>query len=189
MRNNTNSADNRTAIIEVKQTLTPTIKFPTIPTRTVQIIKKGGDLDVSTHPVTPQRNGTSEQTQRTGRLPKQTTGRAKSSPTEKVSTQLRWQCSSCSPNFQLKTPHFHSGAACDRPETTKTQKLPPIPEVTDLSPLNNINNGSPKIYIHQNSKMTVGSQTSPPKLTQPLNYVVATEQAPRIQTERTSTVP
>ena len=58
-----------------KQTLTPTIKFQTIPKRTIQIIKATEDLDLSSHPVrpvveptTPQRNATLEQTQRTDRL-------------------------------------------------------------------------------------------------------------------------
>ena len=33
------------------------------------------------------------------------------------------------PNFTLETPRLHSGAACDRQETTETPKTPPIPEV------------------------------------------------------------
>ena len=56
----------------VKQILTPTKKFITIATKTIQIIKKTEDLDLSTHPVRPvekltipQRNVTLEQTQRT----------------------------------------------------------------------------------------------------------------------------
>ena len=61
--------------VTVKHTLTPTKKFPTIPTQTIQIIKTTEDLDLSTHLVrpvvkltTPQRNVTSEQTQWTDRL-------------------------------------------------------------------------------------------------------------------------
>ena len=52
-----------------KQTLTPTIKFRTIPKRTIRIIREKEDLDLSSHPVrpvveltTPQRNVTLEQT-------------------------------------------------------------------------------------------------------------------------------
>ena len=43
--------------------------------------------------------------------------------------QIRHECWSCSPNFKLKTSPLHSGAAYDRPETTKAPKVPPIPEV------------------------------------------------------------
>ena len=57
----------------LKQTLTPTVKFPTIPTQTIQIIKKTEDLSTQLvrHVVkltTPQRNVTLEQTQLTDRL-------------------------------------------------------------------------------------------------------------------------
>ena len=67
-RNNTNSANNNTTLrVVVKQTLTQTMNFLTIPTQAVKIIKKTEDLDLSTHPVrpvvkltTPQRNVTLE---------------------------------------------------------------------------------------------------------------------------------
>ena len=59
-----------------KQTLTPTIKFQTIPKRTIQIFRETEDLQLSSHTVrpvvelsTPQRNVTLEQTQQTDRLP------------------------------------------------------------------------------------------------------------------------
>ena len=76
IRNNTNSAEkNNKKMVVLKQTLTATIKFQTIPTRTIQKIKETVDLDLSTHPVrhvvelaAPQRNVTLEQTQRTDRL-------------------------------------------------------------------------------------------------------------------------
>ena len=62
-------------MVVIKQTPTTTVKFSTIPTQTIQIIKKTEDLDLSTHPVrplvkltTPQRNVTLEQTQLTDRL-------------------------------------------------------------------------------------------------------------------------
>ena len=120
----------------VKQTLTPPIKILIKPTQTIQIIRKTEDLDLSTHPVRPvakltisQRIVTSEQTQRTDGFPEQTTGRAKSSPTETGLEQLRWKCYSCSSSFKLETPRLHSGAACDRPETTKSTKLQHNPEV------------------------------------------------------------
>ena len=63
-------------MVVLKKTPISTIKFQTIPTRTIQIIRETGDPDLSTYPVrpvvelaTPQRNVTLEQTQRTGRLP------------------------------------------------------------------------------------------------------------------------
>ena len=59
-----------------KQTLTPTIKFQTMPKRSIQIMKETDDLDLSPHPVrpvveltTPQRNVAFEQMQQTDRLP------------------------------------------------------------------------------------------------------------------------
>ena len=62
-------------MVVLKQTLTPTIKSPAIPTRTIQIIKATENLDLSTQPVTPvvelttpQGNVTLEETQRTHRL-------------------------------------------------------------------------------------------------------------------------
>ena len=76
-RNYTNSAENNNKkMVVLKQTPTPTIKFQTIPTRTIQITKETEALGLFTHPVrpvveltTPQRNITLEQTQRTDRLP------------------------------------------------------------------------------------------------------------------------
>ena len=63
-------------MVVLKRTLTPTIKFQTIPTRTIQIIKETEGLDLSFHLVrpvveqtTPQRNATLEQTQLTDSLP------------------------------------------------------------------------------------------------------------------------
>ena len=60
----------------VKRTLTPTIKFPTLPTQTIQIIKNTEDLDLSIHHVRlvvkltiPHRISTLEQTQRIDHLP------------------------------------------------------------------------------------------------------------------------
>ena len=75
-------------------------------------------------------------------------------------------------------PSLHSGAACDRPETNKKSKFPPIPEfvwqqsteiVTNQDNLNNANNDS-------TVKKNVASQPSPPNGTQPQNHVDATEQ-------------
>ena len=67
----------KTTILKVvEQTLTPTIKFLTIQTETIQIIKKIENPDLSTHFVRPvvkltiqQRNATLEQTQRTECFP------------------------------------------------------------------------------------------------------------------------
>ena len=65
-----------TAITVARQTLTPTIRFPTTPTQSIQTIKKTENLDVSTHLVRPvvkliipQRIVTLEQTQLIDRLP------------------------------------------------------------------------------------------------------------------------
>ena len=106
--------------------------------------------------------------------PDKTIGRTKPNPTEKCSKQLRWECPSCSPNFNLEIQRLHSGAELDRPETTEIPELPPIPEVvwqqpsktiTDQANLNITN-------IDSTSKTTVASQTLPPKGSQPQNYVV-----------------
>ena len=63
-------------MVVVRKTLNPTIKFPTIPTQTIQTRTKTDDLDLSTHLVrpvvkltTPEKNATLEQTQRTDHLP------------------------------------------------------------------------------------------------------------------------
>ena len=97
------------------------------------------------------------------------TGRTKSSPTEKCPKQLRWECSSCSPNLKLETPRLLSGAACYTPETTGTPKLPPIPEVvlqqpleplTDQYSLDNTNNDS-TIQCTQNYNITLRSWQLP----------------------------
>ena len=60
----------------VKQTLTPTVNFPTRPTQKIQTIKNTEDLDLSTHPerlvvkpTIPQTNVILEQIQQTDRLP------------------------------------------------------------------------------------------------------------------------
>ena len=81
-------------------------------------------------------------------------------------------------------PRFHSGAACDRPETNKISKRQPIPEVVWRQPTetvkerNNLNN----TYNDWTLKTNVASQTSPPKGTQPQSHVVATEHPPGNQT-------
>ena len=63
-------------MVVVKPTLTPTIKFQTIPTGTIEIVKETEDPDLSAHRVRPvvelttqQRNVSLAQTQRTDRLP------------------------------------------------------------------------------------------------------------------------
>ena len=79
---------------------------------------------------------------------------------------------------------LRSGAACDRQETNKISKPPPIPEVvwqqsteivTNKDNLNITNNDS-------TVKTNVANQTSPPKGTQPQNHVDATEQPTGNQT-------
>ena len=120
-----------------------------------------------------------------------TAGRTKSSPAEKCSQQLRWECSSCIPNVKLETPRLHFGTACDRPEATEIPKLSPIHEVVWQQPLetstghlslNNTNNGSLIYDTQEPSKTTIARQTSPHKGTQPQNYVVTTEHPPENQT-------
>ena len=100
------------------------------------------------------------------------------------------ECPSCSPNFNVETPRLHSGAASDRLEIIEIPQIPPIPEVvwqqptetiTDQVNLNNTNIDS--ILYYTQEKTTVASQASPPKGTQPQNYVVATEHPPGIQTK------
>ena len=81
-------------------------------------------------------------------------------------------------------PRLHSGAACDRPETNKKSKLPPIPEVVWQEPTendtkqDNLNNTNKDSTLKRN----VASQTSPPKGNQPQSYVDTTEQPPGNQT-------
>ena len=70
-------------------------------------------------------------------------------------------------------------------------KFPPIPEVvwqqpletiTDQCNLNNTHIDSTIYYTHETSKKTEARQTSPPKGTQSLNYVDATEHPPGNET-------
>ena len=181
----------------LRQILTPTIKFPRIPTQTI-LIKKAGNLNLLAHPVRfmvkltiPQIKVTLEQTQLIERLPEQTAGRTESGPTKKWPQQFRWEWSSCSPNFKLETPRSHSVVASDRPEQSETSKFPPIPECVaatlgdiykSIQLINNTNNESKSQHTQETQKTTVASQTSPPKGIQPENYVAATEQPPGNQT-------
>ena len=78
-------------MVVLKQSVTPTKKFQTISTRTIPIIRETEDLDLSTHPVrrlvelaTPQRKVTSEQTQRTGRLPAIDDSKDKTNPNREM---------------------------------------------------------------------------------------------------------
>ena len=112
------------------------------------------------------------------------TRRTKPSPAKKSTKQLRWECPSCSPNFKLKTPRLHFGAACDRPETNEISKLPPIPKVAWQQPTEIITDQDILYNTHNDSalKKNVTSQTSPPKGAQPQNHVVTTEQPSGNQT-------
>ena len=123
--------------------------------------------------------------------PEHTTGRTKPSPTEKSAKQLRCECSRYKPNFKSEKPHLHSVAACDRPETIEIPKLLQIPEVVwqqpsetsiEKSNLDNTNNDFTIQFTQATSKTTVANQMSPPKGTQPQNYVVAKEHLPGNQT-------
>ena len=175
-----------------KQTLTPTTtKLQTVPKETIYLIKETEDLNLSFHPVrhvveltTPQRNAILEQAQRTDRLHEIDDRKDRTKASRIMPKQLRRKCPSCSPSFKLKTPRLHYGAACDRPETNKISKLPPIPEVVWQQPTendtnqNNLNNTSKDSTLPRN----VASQTSPPKGTQVKKYLHDTEHPPGNQT-------
>ena len=98
--------------------------------------------------------------------------------------------SSWSPNSKLETPLLHSGAAYDRSETTKTPKFHQFPRLSGSNPRRPLQIKTAEIILlmtRQNKilrkfQTRLASQTSPPKGTQLLNYVVATEQPPRNQT-------
>ena len=81
-------------------------------------------------------------------------------------------------------PRLHSGAACDRPETNKISKLPPIPEVVWQQPTEIVTNQDNLYNTNNDStlKTNIASQTSPPKRTQPQNHVDTTQHPPRNQT-------
>ena len=178
-----------TKITVVKQILTPTTRFPTIPTQSIQIVKKTENLDLSTHPVRHvvkltilQRNVILEQTQLKDRLPE-----IDDRNDRFRSKQFRCKCPSCIRNFILQTPRLHSVATCDRPETIKTAKLLPVLEVvwhqhpeifTDPNNLIITNNDTTKECTQETPKTTVASQTLLPKWNQPQNYLIVTEQHP-----------
>ena len=91
----------------------------------------------------------------------------------------------------MKMPRLHTGAASDRLQTTETLKLPANPEVVWQQPrvssinqynVNTINSGSPTQYNQETKMTTLASQTSPPKVVQTQNHVIATEQPPESQT-------
>ena len=122
-----------TTLTVVRQILTATKRSPTIPTQTKPTIKKTENLDPSIHPVRPGAKLTIplrivslEQTQLIDRLSEQKTKTAKTGLTKHRSKRFRCESSGFSPHFKLETPRFDSGAACDRPETIKTSKLPPF---------------------------------------------------------------
>ena len=78
-------------MVVVRQTLSPIVKFPTIPTQTRQIIRETENLDLSTHPVRPvvelntlQRNVILEQTQRTARLARINDQKGKTKPNREM---------------------------------------------------------------------------------------------------------
>ena len=113
------------------------------------------------------------------------------SPTEKCPKQLRWECSSCSPNLKLETPCLYPGTACDRRDTTERLKLLPIPKVVWQQPpetitnqcyLSNNKNDSTKYCTQETSKTTVTSQSLQLKGIEPQNYLIATDYPPGNQT-------
>ena len=122
--------------------------------------------------------------QRTDRLLGIEVRKDKTKSNREMLKQLRWECSSCRPIFKPETPRLHSGAACDRPEIIEIPQLPPIPEVVRQQPtetitkVNQNNTNNDTIIHYTQEKTTVASQTSPPKGTQPQNYVATTEHLP-----------
>ena len=126
-----------------KKTVAPiTLSQTTIQTRTTTTTKTVTELKEShkllVHPVrivekqtTPQRNATMDPMQSidrfSGKEDRQDRIRSKKKPIKMTQMKLL----RFSPNFELKMPRLHSGAAIDRPETTK---LPPIPEVVWQQP-------------------------------------------------------
>ena len=81
-------------------------------------------------------------------------------------------------------PRHHSGAACDRSETNKTSRLPPIPEVVWQQPTEIFADQDNLINTNNDwtPKTNEASQTPPPKGTQPQSYVVPAEKPPGNQT-------
>ena len=81
-------------------------------------------------------------------------------------------------------PRLNSGTACDRPETNKISKFPPIPEVVWQQPTEIVTNQDNLNKTNNDStlKTNVANQTSPPKGTQPQNHVDTTEQSSGNQT-------
>ena len=165
-------------LLVVQRTPTPIIKFLRIPTQTINRNQKDRRLRPVYQPceICGKTNHSKEKcyfgANAANKLPprKKTTGRTKSSPTENCPKQLRWECSSCSPNLKVETARLHLGTACDRPETTEKPKLLLIPEVVWRQPpetitkqcnSNNTKNGSTKQNTQQTSKTTEVSQTSP----------------------------
>ena len=91
--------------------------------------------------------------------PAQKTKKIKSGPRKSQSKRLKWNCSCCSSKIKLKVPRLHSGAAIDRPETTK---LPPIPEVVWQQPQEtHWNNMHKNKTTNDKRRNDVESQTSP----------------------------
>ena len=106
-------------MVVLKQTLTPTTKFQTIPTRTKQIIKETEDLDLSIHPVRPvvevaipQRIVILEQTQRTDRLTGIDDREEKTNPNREMLKATQMGMSKLQPKFlhqkrHVFTPELH----------------------------------------------------------------------------------
>ena len=186
-------------MIVVKQTPTPILKFLTIPTQTIQIIKKNR----RPRPVYPpcetcgKTNHSTEKCYSGANAANRPPPRNKRPEGQNQVQQRNAQSNSegnvqaAAQNFKLQTPRLDSGTAIDRPETTEIPKLPPIPEVvwqqpketiTDQANLTNTNKDSSIYNTQETSKTTLASHTSPPKGTQPQNYVVTIEHPPGNQT-------
>ena len=114
---------------------------------------------------TPQRNATMEPLQPIDRLPGTEDREDKIRSKRESAKMTQMELLKMQPNFILKMPGVHSGAAIDRPETTK---IPPIPDVVWHQPqkthlIDKHNKSSDKIK----QKFDIEAQTSPIKETSP----------------------
>ena len=182
----------------VKQTPTPTIKFPTIQMQTIQIVRNTEDPDLSTYLVrpvgkqtTPRRKVTLEQIQRTYRLHGIDDRKDKTKSNREMLNAIRMGIPKLQTKLKIRNATSSLGS-CRWQTGDKFQEItkrPPIPEVvwhqpmetiTDQFNLNKTDYGS--IIYYTQEKTTLASKTSPPNGTQPWNYVVTTEHLPRNET-------
>ena len=167
----------------VRQTLTPTTIFPTIPTQTIQTTKNTKHLNLSTHPVRPvgnltipQRNVTLEQTQLIDRLPG-TDGRK-----DRIQQRIAQNNSDANVQAAAQTLNYISHVFTQELHVTDHRRVKqqnfhqlsfqlvwqqPVEISINQHSLNNTDNDSIVKYTPETSKTTVASQTLPTKGIQP----------------------